>query len=78
MRIGLQTPYIGEARRIATKLRVRMDEILDENVPVSPEHLRKELLARFIKVLEQDEKIQVLRHLMWKSFSHEGLNRIRN
>ncbi len=59
VRIGLQTPYIGEARRIATKLRVRMDEILDENVPVSPEHLRKELLARFIKVLEQDEKIHI-------------------
>ena len=36
-----------------------MDEILDENVPVSPEHLRKELLARFIKVLEQDEKIHI-------------------
>ena len=59
VRIGLQTPYIGEARRIATKLRVRMDEILDENVPVSPDHLRKELLARFIKVLEQDDKIHI-------------------
>lgn len=59
VRIGLQTPYIAEARRIATALRVRMDEILEENVSICADDLRKKLLIHFVKFLEQDGKVKI-------------------